>query len=206
MVWDLGLHRGLKGFEREEAISLSCFLLDVFIDPSDNDSCIWNLTPNGIYKPSSFSKFLVLQSLPPNNLQSLLVKVVWKIHGLPMFKALCWEVAQKCVNTGDMLQRRRKGWCLVPHVYHLCLQEGESVNHLFIHCPFAKQIWCYFLNIFGVSLVFPLEIADFFWTWSFAPFVKRGKALWKYLPIVTIWSIWEERNHRIFFSRKRSLK
>lgn len=29
----------------------------------------------------------------------------------------------------------------------------KLVNHTFIHCMFAKEIWYYFLNMFGMHLV-----------------------------------------------------
>lgn len=78
------------------------------------------------------------------------------------------------------------------------------MNHIFIHCPFAREIWNYFTNLYGIFLVFPLEIADFPWTWSLAPFPKRGKLIWKYASIVIIWSLWEERNIRIFEDKKKA--
>lgn len=121
-------------------------------------------------------------------------------------KVICWEVAHKCVNTSEMIQRWCKGWCLLPHVCHLCLQEGELVNHLFIHCPYVSEIWWYFISTFGVSMVLLLEITDLLRLWYGAPFKKRGKALWRYLPSIIIWSVWEERNLRILHDKKRSVK
>lgn len=103
-----------------------------------------------------------------------------------------------------MPQRRRKGWYVFPHVCHLCLREAESGNHIFIHCPFVMEIWWFFINMFDVLIVFPMEMVEFLSLWSVAPFSKRGKKIWRYLPIIIVWFIWEERNWRIFLDKKRS--
>lgn len=86
------------------------------------------------------------------------------------------------------------------------MQEGETINHLFIYSPYALEVWWFFLRLFGVFVVLPLEIMDLLRSCSAALFKKRGKVLWRDLPSVIIWSIWEERNLRIFQDKKRSVR
>lgn len=66
-------------------------------------------------------------------------------------KALYWEVAHKCVNTGDMLNHQHKNWYILPNVFHLCLSNMEIVNRIFIHYKYVMEIWYYFLT----CLVYP---------------------------------------------------
>ena len=40
-------------------------------------------------------------------------------------------------------------WC------YMCKCNGESVNHLFLHCPVAMDIWAMMFGLFEVSLVMP---------------------------------------------------
>jgi hypothetical protein len=35
----------------------------------------------------------------------------------------------------------------------MCKHCGESVNHLFLHCEVATEIWSAFLQLFGVDWV-----------------------------------------------------
>ena len=40
-------------------------------------------------------------------------------------------------------------WC------YICKFNGESVNHLFLHCLVAMDIWAMMFGLFGVSWVMP---------------------------------------------------
>ena len=35
----------------------------------------------------------------------------------------------------------------------MCKSNGESVDHLFLHCPVAMDLWSMVLGLFGVSWV-----------------------------------------------------
>ena len=35
----------------------------------------------------------------------------------------------------------------------MCKCNGESVNHLFLHCPIAMDLWALMFGLFGVSWV-----------------------------------------------------
>ena len=35
----------------------------------------------------------------------------------------------------------------------MCKRNGESVDHLFLYCPFAMDLWSMVLGLFGVSWV-----------------------------------------------------
>ena len=37
-------------------------------------------------------------------------------------------------------------WC------YMCKRNGESVDHLFLHCPFAMDLWSMVLGLFGVGV------------------------------------------------------
>ena len=46
------------------------------------------------------------------------------------------------------------GWC------HMCKQCGESIDHLFLHCEAATEIWSAFLQLFGVHWVMPHRVSE----------------------------------------------
>lgn len=60
-----------------------------------------------------------------------------------------WLFFYHCVQTNDALCRR--GFQLVFR----CLYkfDVETVNHLFLPCPFASAVWQYLYNLFGISFV-----------------------------------------------------
>ena len=45
-------------------------------------------------------------------------------------------------------------WCC------LCKRNGETVNHLLLHCPFSKEVWDLVFALFGVQWVMPRRVAD----------------------------------------------
>lgn len=88
----------------------------------------------------------------------------------------------------------------------MCLSDGESLDHLFIHCPVAKAFWEYFLGKFGVNWVHPQSLRNLFFCWpaqDFGSISLRAKAIWRLVPVAFCWTIWEERNKRIFYGEIR---
>ena len=43
-------------------------------------------------------------------------------------------------------------WC------YICKCNGELVDHLFLHCPVAMDLWAMVLGLFGVSWVMPQSV------------------------------------------------
>uniref|UniRef100_A0A2N9FD14 Splicing factor YJU2 n=1 Tax=Fagus sylvatica TaxID=28930 RepID=A0A2N9FD14_FAGSY len=70
-------------------------------------------------------------------------------------KLFPWKMIWKA-KRGLILQN----WCC------LCKSNGESVDHLFIHCPMATDMWWMVFGMFGVQWVMPRTIMDLFPCWS----------------------------------------
>ena len=79
----------------------------------------------------------------------------------------------------------------------MCRNAGETGNHLLIHCILAYALWHLVLWSFGVPWVFPNNIADLLFGW-FNCFGKHKCSVWNLVPLCLMWTIWHERNSRIF--------
>ncbi|RVW29636.1 hypothetical protein CK203_100953 [Vitis vinifera] len=75
--------------------------------------------------------FPLLHQIQDRGLYLLLSKV----------KALAWLVAHGKVNTNDKLQLRRPYKALCPQWCILCKGNGESIDHLFLHCLVTIGLW-----------------------------------------------------------------
>ena len=48
----------------------------------------------------------------------------------------------------------------------MCKCNGESVDHLFLHCLIAMDLWSIVLGLFGVSWVMPQCIVELLACWQ----------------------------------------
>ena len=48
----------------------------------------------------------------------------------------------------------------------MCKCHGESVDHLFLHCPIAMDIWAMVFGLFGVSWVMPQSVVGLLACWQ----------------------------------------
>jgi hypothetical protein len=94
------------------------------------------------------------------------------------------------LNTWDILQR--KGWT-GPNFCHLCHNDSETADHLFIKCPFSRQVWVKIASVLNLKTIWDgPTLSDCFDLWSH----KEHNLL--HLPSLVCWSIWLDKNKTIF--------
>jgi hypothetical protein len=86
----------------------------------------------------------------------------------------------------------------------MCRNDRETGNHLLIHCLVVFALWHSVLWSFGVLWVFPNNIADLLYGW-FNCFGKHNCLVWNLVPHGIMWTVWCERNSRIFEDEDHSL-
>ncbi|CAL2262014.1 unnamed protein product [Prunus armeniaca] len=194
--WDFGFRRNLNDRETAEAIKLLEVLDGFRLCASKRDRRRWDLEVSGFFTCKSFQSFLrnkgsVVTFLPFSS--------VWKAKSPPKVKVFVWLVALGKVNTLDLVQRKRPFMYLSPQWCVLCKLGEESVDHLFLHCPFSLSLWGLLWREVGTVWVIPKGCADFlcsdFEVWGSG---KRASTLWGCLVHSVFWNIWMERNRRIF--------
>ena len=106
-----------------------------------------------------------------------------------------WEAAWGKVLTLDQLKRR--GMTVANRCF-MCEEEEENIDHLLIHCKFAKMLWDLILSIVGISWVFPQSVLHTLLAWQGAAVGKKRKKLWFTAPQCLFWIIWCARNMLVF--------
>ena len=86
-------------------------------------------------------------------------------------------------------------WC------YMCKCNGESVDHLFLHCPVAMDLWPMVLGLFGVSWVMPQSIMGLLVCWQ----GRLSRHIWLIVPHCLMWCLWSERNSKCFENNERSI-
>jgi len=61
---------------------------------------------------------------------------------------------------------------------------GESVDHLLLHCEVAHALWNAIFSRFSLSLVMPLRVVDLFTWWSLLECYCVGDGF--FLPFVVL--------------------
>jgi hypothetical protein len=118
-------------------------------------------------------------------------KYLWKMKVPLKIKIFMWFVHQKEILTKDNLVKRN--WqgsskcCFCDH--------EETVQHLFIQCPFAKIVWSIVRMALNISP--PLNINNLFGTWLNG-LPKTEKVHIRVGTYAISWAIWHVRNDFIF--------
>ncbi|KAG2709629.1 hypothetical protein I3760_05G248700 [Carya illinoinensis] len=112
-----------------------------------------------------------------------------------------WTAALGKNLTTDNLRKRRiiiTDWCC------MCKKDGESVNHLLLHCETARALWCVVFRRVGLNWVMPKSVLELLASWAMPGGNLHVKAMWKMVPICIMWCIWQERNERTFEDKERT--
>jgi ribonuclease HI/exonuclease III len=146
-----------------------------------------------------YSTLLNLPHVPPN---PAIWKAIWKFKTIPKIDLFLWTLGHDSILTGDNL--KRKGWA-GPFRCPLCLQAEESSPHLFLSCPFSKEVWTL---VAGSHFPLPSDLHSLLMDWiTLSPFPSPKQSLvtilWQILPRFTLWGLWLERNSRLFREKER---
>jgi len=66
----------------------------------------------------------------------------------------------------------------------MCLEEEESVDHLFLHCQWVSSLWLLSLSLMGVSWVQPSNVKAVLVAWRRRLKKSRVHGIWKLVPLL----------------------
>uniref|UniRef100_A0A2N9F8F9 Reverse transcriptase zinc-binding domain-containing protein n=1 Tax=Fagus sylvatica TaxID=28930 RepID=A0A2N9F8F9_FAGSY len=118
----------------------------------EQDKMCWQPSPSTGFQVKSFYKQISSTgagSFPWNN--------IWKAKVPPMVAFFSWTAASGKILTLDNLRRHGiilASWCC------MCKADGESIDHLLLHCPYAKELWDMIFVLFGIHWVMPKQVIE----------------------------------------------
>lgn len=86
----------------------------------------------------------------------------------------------------------------LPNICLLCYKDGESVFHVLLHCPFTSEVWIALLTDFGMTWVPSPDVVSVLSSCQTNAFNLKGKEICQMVPTTVCWSVWLERNNRVF--------
>jgi hypothetical protein len=84
----------------------------------------------------------------------------------------------------------------------MCKVDGESMDHSFLHCALARELWTMVFSLFGMYWVMPKRIVDVFASWKGRLGRHKNRHTWEVVPHCVMWSLWRERNARTIEDRE----
>jgi hypothetical protein len=106
-----------------------------------------------------------------------------------------WSAAFGKILTHDNLHKKNVvviEWCC------MCKKNGESIDHLLLHCEVAHDLWSYVLALFGIEWVMPQTVLELLTSWGASVGYGHDKEAWRLAPLCLLWCIWRERNAWLF--------
>jgi len=103
-----------------------------------------------------------------------------------------WLTILNKIPTWDYLQRRCYSG---PRFCMLCKTGEESTSHIFIHYPYAIQVWKDLNNWIGHPQLWIYNLMEEgLKAWFDTPVLKNFRVV----PFITLWGLWLEKNKCIF--------
>jgi hypothetical protein len=87
---------------------------------------------------------------------------VWWTRALSRAAFFAWSVALDKILTMDNLRKRH---IIIVDRCCLCKRDGESVDHLLLHCDVASAMWNNIFLRFSMSWVMSRRVIDLFECW-----------------------------------------
>jgi len=142
-------------------------------------------------------------SLAPWLALKVVISIGRECSGLGLLRGrlfFAWSTALGKILTLDNLKKRH---VIMVDRCCLCKRNGESADHLLLHCDVAFALWSALFTRFGTSWAMPRIVIDLFACWWTRP---RSVVIWKMVPICLFWCLWKEINNRYFEDLERSLE
>uniref|UniRef100_A0A8I6X6V4 Reverse transcriptase zinc-binding domain-containing protein n=1 Tax=Hordeum vulgare subsp. vulgare TaxID=112509 RepID=A0A8I6X6V4_HORVV len=125
--------RGVVGLQEIGQYLLTWQLVTHTTLSTEPDKLVWNWTANDVYSARSCYRATFHRSMTCRSW-----KLIWKVWAPPKVKFFHWLANQDRCWTAERLARR--GLHHHPRCL-LCDQEPETIRHLLLTCPCARQAW-----------------------------------------------------------------
>uniref|UniRef100_A0A453EDL1 Reverse transcriptase zinc-binding domain-containing protein n=1 Tax=Aegilops tauschii subsp. strangulata TaxID=200361 RepID=A0A453EDL1_AEGTS len=166
---------------------------------NEPDQLLWRWTANGIYSAQS-----CYAATFHGSTRCTSWKLIWKSWAPSRVKFFHWLANQDCCWMAERLAR-----CGLQHHPRclLCDQATETLQHLLLTCPFARQTWYAILAWLRMPTRPPDQEPTVMARWLRAnkhtPMTRR-KAL-RSIALLVPWMIWKHKNECVFDNETPSI-
>lgn len=189
-AWTRDVNPELSPEALQEYFALWNRVAGITLDETRQDGVVWCWETNGIYSTRSAyaAKFWGREV-------DQTADFTWKARAPLRCRFFVWLATQNRCWTSDRLARRgldHQDSC------PLCGQEEESIDHLFIPCGFARQVWAAIFQAMDKPGWIP-TMTDTLTGWCAAQNSNETrKRMLNAFRVLAMWEIWKHRNTIVF--------
>jgi hypothetical protein len=124
----------------------------------------------------------------------------------PKCRFFAWTLLHNKILTSDNLQKW--GWPCNQNC-SICNLSPETAAHLCKDCPFAEEVWSMILSWVDLRFLDGISKTGTLYTWWLRLRMlcsKQSRKSFDGLLIYFWWSLWLERNNRIFKGQQRTIE
>jgi hypothetical protein len=132
-----------------------------------------------------------------------MAEAIWSAKAPLKCQIFMWLAVLHRLWTSD--RRERHGLQMTTDPCYVCLQAVDTVEHILVQCPFAREVWfCVFsrLHIQAAPPVVDCNLQDW-WSMEREKLQPRGRVGFDTLVALTCWSLWKNRNAWVFGDTRR---
>ena len=141
--WNIQFHRAPDDWEEERVFAFYELIYSKMSRGEGTNRLFWKLTPNGVFDVRSFYNSLSTTPTFPFSW-----KCIWSSKVPKRVSFFLRTATRDSILTIDNLVKRNLSlvnWCC------LCNCNGETVDHLLLHCKFAHALWSEVFLMFGLQ-------------------------------------------------------
>jgi hypothetical protein len=174
-------------------------LRSVTLQPLVPDRFVWKWSSSGTYTASSTYRAFFAGST-----KLLGASELWRARAPPRVKMFFWLALHRRLWTSE---RRKRHGLQDDDVCAMCDQAPETVAHLFVGCVFSREVWYKLLEPLGLSSLMPMDEPDLgqWWISQRGRLDRASRPLFDTLVLLIAWTVWKERNNRVFGRRASSV-
>ncbi|KAE8672566.1 G patch domain-containing protein TGH [Hibiscus syriacus] len=187
------VERPIDLYKLDHWIQLMSLLDNISLSDSVDDFLKWSGNGDGLFSVKACRTTLSLKSGGSFNW----CKDVWSGLAPPRVETFLWQISHQKLAVRSELKRR--GVVLESVLCPLCLKQEETVQHLFISCLVAGNLWNNYFKLWDISSVLPKDPPALLSSWSE---LREKSLIWNFIPGVVLWSIWKSRNSVVFEKMK----
>ncbi|XP_071739239.1 uncharacterized protein [Rutidosis leptorrhynchoides] len=197
----IGVGNGLQLEEHGELMGLSAFLAQVKLDQSRSDSWSWVLSDSNMFSVKELSGIIDHATLSSNYIFSETLRNSLVPKKIEIF---VWRLLLKRLTV--RMELDKKGIDLHSVRCPICDDDIESMDHVFLFCSNAMDIWSRVCNWWGLGNFSNFSFNEILrGNASNATVSNFGRKIWQTIEWICVYYIWKIRNDKVFRGKSWSI-